>query len=374
MSQLIGKHVEEAKKVLTAAMLSGQNVMLIGKQGTGKTSIAASFAEIMTGEKWIEPQPGKKITENHRGVFIEVSDNTPPEVITGIWAPGQMIKNDKMVRVVEHTPFHPDVAITIMDEFGRGNQAFLNEALHVLNRVTDGVTPPVVATANFVPTDEKNAAMRDRFAYYWHAPDPALDIAALAEAHLSGTSRKPEINPAGIPSLTEIQAVRKMQPTARARAAVASVIQSITNEAEAAGYDINLRTKTQWLYHLAFYSMFLTGSDDFTAVPEEATALLGHCYEALTAQEAADWKALITSVTDAVGASIEAASIQIRGFFHKLADSAPVARVELVPEASKLIQDNIKALIHIGGDDPRIEDTRNTWKKWLAQAMQGSKV
>lgn len=370
MSHYIGSYVKDMTTVLVASVLSGQNAYLIGAAGWGKSAISMAAVTALTGEEWDEPEPGKLVTEQHSGVLVEISPASPPEVLTGPLNPADLLAG-RMVYATQGTPYHPAVKIAILDELGRGNDATFDKCLHVTNR-QGRHRPPVWATSNFMPNNERVQPLIDRFAlWYWIQPG-ALDVAAVVGSQLGG---RLEIDPNGLPTWKEVEEIQAARPDSNAVAAIGDLLHQLSEAAALEGRKAHPRRVAQWSRLLFSLGMWDTGSDNFHTVPDTAALILRYAWPSVTAAEAASWQEITASVVDTLGAAIEAAMVQVQQKLVELGKLSPRDRNTRLNEFSALIQQAAESLEQLAGaDNDRVEEAINRMNTWLSLALQGKPI
>lgn len=372
MSQFVGPYVRDLSSVLLASALSGQNAYLIGAPGWGKTALSLSVAAALVGEEWMEPEPGKLITDQHAGVFVEISPASPPDVLTGPFNPAELLAG-RMVYQTYGTPYHGPVKIAILDELGRGNDATFDKCLHVTNRQGQH-RPPVWATSNFMPQNERVQALIDRFLlWYWIHPE-RLDVPAMTAAQLGGNGG-PAIDRAGLPTWAEVEEIRAADAGINAINVIGELLRELSEAAAAEGRQAHPRRITQWSWLLFRVGLWKSGSADFSSIPDDAAGLLQYAWPATTAAEAASWKEIVASVVDVLGAAIEAAMAEVQVKLRELSGLGPRDRNERLSEFTMFIQRTAEDLERLAGpNNAKVEGAITQMQTWLSQALQGKPI
>lgn len=357
MTTFSGSYVNQLKEALTASLLSRQNALLIGAPGYGKTAIARSLAQQVTGDLFS---------------FVRVDPSTPVEAVKGAYDPAEFL-NGRLTRVIAGTPYEPGCRLVIVDEIGRGNEMLFDALLDTLDRVDTPDAPPVWGTTNFMPQKDRTAALIDRFAMWvWVQPD-GVDIAGIVAAQLSAAG--PRLDMAGVPAWDEIQAVRQMVPSADAIRAVSEKLRDLVDAAAAEGRSAHPRRLTQWANIVYRVSAWKHGAADFRAIPDEAVRPLRYAWPALTPEESASWANIAGSVIDAVGAAIESALAQVLVKMREIAAVGPAQRPALIMNVAQLMQSTQATLTQLAGsDDDRVKEAIGNMNSWLAMATRGEEV
>ncbi|MEW9698746.1 AAA family ATPase [Paenibacillus sp. SI8] len=147
---------EELIRVLLLALMSGENVLLVGPPGSAKSQLARAAAELFGNEPFFD--------------YLLTRFTTPDELFGPVSL--QKLKQDEYVRLTEG--YLPSARFAFLDEIFKANSAILNSLLSVLNeRVffngrNKQMTPLLflIAASNELPEDnEQLAALYDRFLF-----------------------------------------------------------------------------------------------------------------------------------------------------------------------------------------------------------------
>jgi MoxR-like ATPase len=346
------------KQVLMAGVLSRQNVVLIGAPGWGKTAVARSVAEQLTDGEFS---------------FTRVDPSTPPEKVHGPLNPAAVLEG-RLERVVEGTPYDPVVKHAIIDEIGRANDAMFDALLDTLNRLDDPDAPAVVATTNFMPAGDRQEALIDRFALWYHITPNALDVHGITKAQLSGNGR-PQVDMSDFPTWDEVEEIRTMTPGPDAIKAISALLNDLTNEAKTHGRHPNPRRVTQWSHILFRVSAWYSGDDNFAVVPEQATRILRWAYPALRTEEAASWSQIAASVVDTLGAVIDEKNAEILETMNELLEADAAERANILSNIGVKMQQAGETLETIAGEDnERVQAVQDQWNDWFSRVIKGEPI
>ena len=358
MSNFVGSYVKDMAAVLAASALSRQHAIVLGAPGYGKTAVSRSIAWQLTDGKYS---------------FVRIDPSTPPEVVRGAWNPAKLMEGE-LVRVVDGTPYDPDMKLAIIDEIGRGNDVTFDALLDTLDRQDTLDSPPVWATSNFMPTTERIQALIDRFGLWFWVQPGVINTADVVAAQLNGTGG-PQMDMSGMPTWAEIQDVRSAKPGPNALAAISELLENLKQEASKEGRRPHPRRISQWTHLIFRTSVWHTGTADFTKVPDEATGLLKYAWPATSPDEAASWAKIAGNVIDTVGAAIEAAMAQVLGEMKKIAAMGASQRSAEIPKLGTLMQSTQATLESVAGpDDKRVQAEIAKMNTWLAAAIQGREI
>ena len=162
-----------------------------------------------------------------------------------------------------------------------------------------------------------------------------------------------------------------MQPGPMAKKAVIDLLNTLATEAAQQGRRPHPRRLAQWSRLVYRMAVYLTGSCDFTTIPDEATRILRYAFPAPSADEFASWQQIAASVVDTVGAAIEEIRVKALAEFREVSKMEAEARTARVGKLGGMLAAWQMSLKQIGGDDPRVAETIAMMKKWFANAVMG---
>jgi MoxR-like ATPase len=359
MSTFVGGYVNNLVEVLMASALSRQHAIILGAPGYGKTAVSRSLARTMAG--------------NDGYSFTRIDPSTPPDVIRGAYNPAALL-DGRLERVTDGTPYDSRTRIALIDEIGRGNEVTFDALLDTLDRLDSPSAPPVWATSNFMPSNDRVAALIDRFAlWYWIQPD-GLDVAGVAAAQLNG-SGGPQIDPAGLPTWDQVNDIHTAVPGSTAVKVIGELLSQLAQEGAEQGRRAHPRRVAQWSQILFRVGVWYSGTADFAAVPDAAARLLRYAWPAVTAEEQASWAEIAASVVDTVGAAIESAMVDVLTEMKRVA-AAPVGqRTSMIPHLGSLMQNTQVTLEKLADkDDDRVKTAVQQMQTWLSLVIQGKTV
>lgn len=349
-----GRVAEDIKRLITAALVTGQNVMIVGGPGTGKTTIARSYAEQLFGNDYC---------------MARIEPTSAPEKLKGSLNIQKFFTDGEWSINVTNTPYAPNNRLVILDEFGRANSALFDLMMFICDRVGETDAPPVIGTSNFLPTGERQQALLDRFSlYYWVQPEP-IALEDIMNAHLSGNV--PHLDVSDL-SWERIQAAKEVKISERGKKAVHKTLSALIDEAQQNSRVLNPRRVTQWVYLLSRMSAYSVGHGDFNRVPDEACDLLKYAYPTLSSAEQLQWAEIAGSVADAVGTAIDAITANLYSHLQKNNAIAPNQRIEKSTEFGRLLQGVVTSLKELGEkhQDERcaeaVVDVKRIFSDWLA--------
>jgi MoxR-like ATPase len=363
MTKFIGSYTKTYKSLLQASAISGINLITISTPGTGKTDMSLSAADAIGGKDGT--------------VFIELDPSTPPEIIHGSYDPAAML-NGKLSRIVKDTPYDPAAKIVLLDEIGRSNDIVFDALVHATNqkRRAYADAPVFWGTSNFSIKGERTEALRDRFGL-WYWMDADISVKDIAHAHLQNGFSKDTSFIDGLPAWDECVRIRGLRPSQRSEDLIADLIDALATEAKEKAFDVNPRRIVQWSHFLFTNTVFATGTQDFTTIPNTVLGLLKFAYPLTSHDQAVEWSKVAGSVADIVGSAIESFLAEAVAKFQALAPKSgdPSARTSTILTlgiALKDAQEQLNALTSgVGQDDPRVSEAMNQLNDIYARAVTG---
>jgi hypothetical protein len=252
-----GQYVHDIRDVLTASLCARANVVLMSPPGWGKTEIPSTFADVVVGP------------ENHNR--IDFTPATPVARVEGAVDPNHYATTGEFILNRAGTPYDEDMRVVMFDELFRGSDPSYDASIHSTDPLKQHHCT-VWATSNFVSLSDRVAALIDRFPiWYWHKGG-TVDVRAITIAQMSSNG-KPSI-PGDLPTWEQIEEARAAQPGLKAIEAVADYNEGLAQEAIAEKFVIHPRRVAMWRKILYHYSVYHTGTNDFSVVPPEPTRIM----------------------------------------------------------------------------------------------------
>ena len=362
-----GAYVADILQVLTASAISNTNAIVISPPGFGKTEIFSRAAHEMTGGQWN---------------FTALTPSSPPTLIEGVYNPAEFLKGN-MVRRVEGTAMDPRNRVVILDEIGRASEPTYDSLLHAVDRkdVPANQRPVFWATANFVLTDERTEALRDRIGLWMHVRPVIHDQRQMLDSFREAFTHDLQLAlPQAVPSWDEIVRVRACLPGPRAHNALADFIQSVCEEIAQPPEpeNPNPRHLRQWYNTLFRYSVFLKGTENFTEVAAEAKKLVRYLWVQPTVKEWEAWGKKTRGVSDFVGAIIAAVQQHTIGQLNELIQKTKARgkgdEQNMVMQATAIIQSGQKEITQKCGDDDRAKKAKAGLQKLMIKVASGESI
>lgn len=373
----VGDYVDEFTDAVVASVASRLHLMLVSKPGTGKTSIGRDVALRMVGEDRfsmirIDPTTGTEIIFGPFDIDVALGNKKADVVIDGL------------PRIVDGTPYDPNCLVCLADEFPRANGALFDAYVKALdvwdNRRGTMTTGPVwIMTANFLPKDERTAAVRDRVGMTLWVDSGPMDIDAMVEAQ--STAMTGGITTSGaVPTLADLERVWAAGPSPDARKAVSAAIKMVVRACETGITNsdgsprrnftpINNRRLTQWIQLLTKLSILYSGTDDFREVHPKALAALKWAWPCQDEAEYRDWVELMGTIADPVQSAIDAALSAAYEYFQ----NAKIDPQFAVNAGSELARATDTILQIVGSrEDPRFIDACAMLNTQFVQAVRES--
>lgn len=362
----VGDHIKEIAHVMTVALIARSHTLLIGSPGTGKTAPMESYADQVVGP--------------HKTAVLYCDESNEPAEVKGSYDKAKFMATGQLERIVANKPWDPNMELVILDELGRTNGIVHNILISsVLNptywKRTHGTKGPVAfATSNFMPSEDRMAALSDRIDLWVWPKVGQIDVEAATEATLlgiiSGTGPQTPI-PSGV-NWAMIEELRDVKPTQKSIDLIKAFNAHVANAAREDGFNgIQYRRVNQWTRALFYATLLETGTANFDKIPAKAARILRYCHTSMTEEEADRWGQVIDNVSDQAPVIIQNRLLKTRQILEALRTADPDQRTDLLTAASEEIQQLQVDLTRDVGDDPRIRPTVAKAREWLSQAIRG---
>ncbi len=357
-----GDYINDLRDAMVASLVAGVNGVVIGAPGFGKTRVLKSLLQTIYGDRFS---------------FVEFHEATQPSEIQGETDYDHLMAHSQLRRNLTGTPYDPNYLAGGLDEFGRTNDAVYSRLMHLLAR--DGQTPvPFIGTANYMPTGKKHEALLDRFGMYHYVTTGELNAEDMAMAQMSRVETDPALKVRGrIPTVEEILKGYATRPGPNAMKAVAKFIGQLQAELRKEGWSINPRRIDVWQKVLLRMGYWITGSNDFTSLPKQATDAMKFAWSCKSETEYQQWKSILTSMVDPVQALIDnaldnaAAAVNDAAASGKDLQDKMLLYMPTLSAADKTLNDMSR---QFNDDDGKIAAARKTITNWYASLSRGEKV
>lgn len=365
-----GNYVADMTDLYKASLITGLHSIAVSPPGWGKTDISTSLLQEVYGPEGVQ------------WLMVRVKLATVPQAIAGVPDYDAMLRESKYQLSRCGTVYDPRFKAIIGDEVGRGNAALNDEWVEVLDRKDTNNPPPVLATSNFMPKDERAKALLDRIAL-WLWIDPSdLDIASVAAVQLAATNGAMAV-PGRVPTEAEIDFVRAAVPGPRAIAAVSSYLDGLAASLKQSGYNLHPRRIWQWQRLIFRMACWLTGDADFDRVPDEAKTYLRFAWPTQSQEEYNRWAATLQAVIDPLTASLEQIMGDVAEQLQKFADLPADQRMAKIAETGMILAQANMTLAGLRAQpdvaaipdaSQRIDKSIIQITEWYGKASRGEKV
>jgi len=294
---------DELKNLLTpvmqAALLSWQNVLVIGSPGNGKTEILYYMLKHVFGEE--------------ATMLFPCVPSTLPADIIGYANPIYSIDpeaEDKGIPywITKGTPVAEEVRGCLLDEVSRFGDLGMDTAVHAMHAISKFHRPIYVGTANWLTPTPRNEALRDRFSFtIWYQPSQP-DIRALVA--------KPAISTwdFDLPDFNTVMEVNGLVTTYiendpshyKCSEAIIGLLENIQRLCDEQGGDFTLNNRRIFQFRAMLYAMgaYYAGNDDFEDLPRQAFDALAYGYPVVDFGQALRWKKIVYALVDVVETEI----------------------------------------------------------------------
>lgn len=353
MSRFTGDYIKDLAELFELAILTNQNAVAVTPPGYGKSELALALARAYA-------------TSDDAVSFIEINPTTKPDVIIGQIDLQAAIKDQVVRRDVAGTPYDKDVEVVVFDEVSRASGPLFDLMLHVLNPVT-GRRLPCLATANFLPDDDRTEAMFDRFSYYYYMGHETVNTLDLLIAQGG------EVVPTyGAETVSSVRAMSWEDWPEVSRLAAVSIIDILEKEAVVAGLSINPRRKVQWAKTLLAVSFAEYSTAEFGTIAPAAVRALRFSFPAKSLEDYLAWVAIARSVTNTMDTALEAVRIEtftiMKEIVEGTADSKKSVRMLALGQKVAEAEETLRTMF---GETPEVEACIAEIKEYMRQAVKG---
>lgn len=357
-NHFVGSYVGDLRDVMIAAAVSGQNVMLMGAPGYGKTAVSLDVAARAAGDKF---------------AFVRLDPTTPVDAVAGAFDPAAML-DGRIERVTDGTPYEPGTRIVILDELFRASEPMFDKLLDVADRkdLPRGERPVVIGTSNFAVENDRTEALIDRFAIWYWVDASDVDISAVMRAQFAANGEP--TTPGTVPTWDEIETVRGFSPSESTVDVVIRWVENLRAVCEPEGYHLHPRRANQWRELVYRVSAYEYGAADFDSVSPMAARIMRFAWSNMTPTAAGEWATIVAATVDAVGAAVDEIISESVVRFRNVAAMPPSQRNAALVELGTFNvskQETLRELARNHGDDPRIDAAIANITAWFGLAASG---
>lgn len=362
-----GAYVHEIRDVLVASVMAQKNCVLLSAPGWGKTRIAKRMSEEIAG------------IDNR--IFKRLEGSTPPQVVKGMIDPAKALESPpKFVTITDGTPYDPSANIVVLDEIFRPPDPVFDALVDILDRhdVNPDEAPVVWGTSNFVVKNQRTNAVVDRIALWLWVSPQSIDVGEFVK-QISHRKRGVDLaiptNGKPFPTWEDVLRIRGYEPDDDTIDMIISILTTLSAEAKKEAFDVNPRRLTHWFDILYRYSAWLADSDNFTAIPAQASMILRYAYPTLTEESWRKWDEVARSIADPLSSALESATDQAYSAFKDIMNKKDkMTASETALELGKVlaqVQSTLKSLEKSYGTDQRINKQITEISKTYSTILNG---
>lgn len=347
----------------TASVLSGQNLLVIGEPGFGKTSYLHNIARYMAGGM---------LEEGGGYLKVECDPSIRPSVATGHENLLYSLVEDPEEKGIpfwqyKRTARDPQVKLVLLNEVQRANSAFKGALLPIMD-VDLNVFNRVVfwGDSNYLSYNVETMAFEDRFGIRAFIdsviPDPSVVV------H-SKPSREWTFDVPDWTTIFEIQeALRDFRMNGEGRQSDVAIIQALRDIVTATGntpFVMSPRRQTALMTVLYSMTVYETGENDFEQVSPLAWQAASYAYPALSPMDATLWRQTVMSCVDTVASAIAAFELNARKVMDSVVEQIAKERGLSVEQRRNLVTENVGSKLQefqeelmrdYDENDPRVQD------------------
>lgn len=352
----------QMSQALMVAILSKNKAYIIGEPGIGKTTLIQQVVETMLPGRW---------------GFVAVDEGTAPKKLIGHENIPALLQGQTIMEYAG-TLNDPQLMGFIIDELSRANDVVFDSILSILTRWS----PWVGATSNWMPTNERQRAMMDRFdvQFTLKMPSPSqLPINAMMPTMIGSWA---ELDPAAVaaieykfnpavkrpiklPTSEEVAAVWKTAPTQADYDGIAAVLRDLAIEFEAVGFNMHPRKMRAAATVMHAISVLDTGKAGYGTPTKSA---IKQVKWVLPSSLSTVLNRVADSAGDPNATMINAVRAQMAQVLKSITDKEQVDRMPIVADAGKQVNDLMAQLATI--DDPRAKALKDKAQMLYMQAFQ----
>lgn len=295
---------ETMELVTTASVLSGQNLLVIGEPGFGKTSYLDNIARFMAGGT---------LEEGGHYLKIECSPGKRPSAMEGHENPMYSLVLDPQERGISFwqykgTPRDPDVKLVLLNEVQRLADVVKDALLPVMDVELNSYNKVVFfADSNFVSNNPQMLAFEDRFGIRaWIdgiIPPPATVV--HAKPSRLWTFAVPDRQ-----RIVEVQdALLAFRINGEGTDASGVIIDALTDIIEGCGNtQFVMSPRRQHALMSILYSMTVheTGQMEFDTLSPSAWRAAAYAYPSMNQMDAIAWRGIVMKCVDSTASALAA--------------------------------------------------------------------
>jgi len=356
--------------VMTASLLTGENALVIGDVGMGKSEIFFYAACQFLGADGT--------------LLIDCTPSTPESKIKGYANPAlyidpSLIDKGAPEYIVKDTPLDPKKKVVILDEWQRLSELGQHALVGVMHNLQ--VSRPIFwATSNWPKQDMLTQAVRDRFGITVMYDNPKMDVEAIM--------KMPPISEwkFNIPSAKEVAEIRDMSTRPvpdKSFKAIAEMLTEInrliTTESNGIRFTLNNRRIRQWQNIMLATSYYEFGKAEFSELSKIGLEVLRYAYPVINAQEAIEWRRIISKVGDIVGTAI--AEFEANAYVQwqmivkeNNGKRSQSSKEDLIQRLGAVLADAQEQLEKNWPDDPRAIKASDNMNEWYRKVCRGESL
>lgn len=373
-SHFQGAYVDDVVNVLNASILAQAHAVVVSPPGWGKTDIFIAAAGRIVGYDAFASVPDMPEFTGNRWNFTPLTPSSPPSLIEGMLDPRKYLQGE-YVRMVNNTAMDPRNRIVILDEIGRVNEVASDSLIHAMERkdIPQELRPTIWGTTNFVMTDERSEAVRDRISLWLHINPSIQNVDALLDAM---RARQKLTLAQTLPTWEEIATVRSWTAGDAAHLALQKFIGQILVEVTQGNDPVKLNNRRirQWYDTLFSHAAWLTGTPDFAEIPGATKSLVRYLWPMPTLEAWEKWGRKTAGVADFVGSLIKSILAHTVTECEKIQSNRDEDPGKIALACAHIITTSQTEVKSKCGDDPRTKKALADLQNMAVAAVQGKKL